>query len=112
MIEDVLGVMMYMGVCVFCGWVFWNKLIVVKIVKEMYFVIVMVVLLCGDVCDVFDFGGCMFECYCGCVGDVGYVVDDEVYVIFEGVLDLFIMCFVLVDYVEVVNMMGILYYVK
>lgn len=112
MIEDLLGVMLYIGVCVLCGCNFWCQLMMFKDICEIYFNIQMVVVLCGDLCDIFDFGGVMWECYCGCVGNVGYIGDDEVYVVFEGVFELFIICFVLVDYMEVVNINGLLYYVK
>ncbi|WP_431819619.1 major capsid protein [Burkholderia sp. F1] len=111
-IEDALGATTYTGVRVLCGRNFWNKLIVMRTVKETYLATAMAASLRGDTRDAFDIGGCTFERYRGRVGDIGYVPDDEAYAVPEGVPELFITRFAPADYVEAVNTTGLPYYAK
>lgn len=111
-IEDALGATTYTGVRVLCGRNFWNKLIVMRTVKETYLATAMAASLRGDTRDAFDIGGCTFERYRGRVGDVGYIPDDEAYAAPEGVPELFITRFAPADYVEAVNTTGLPYYAK
>ena len=111
-IEDALGNTPFTGVRVLCGRNFWNRLIVLKTVKETYLNTVMAAALRGDARDAFDIGGCTFERYRGRVGGIGYVADDEAHAVPEGVPDLFITRFAPADYVEAVNTTGLPYYAK
>ncbi len=111
-IEDALGNIPFSGARVLCGRNFWNKLIVLKTVKETYLNTAMAAALRGDTRDAFDIGGCTFERYRGRVGNIGYVADDEAHAVPEGVPDLFITRFAPADYVEAVNTTGLPYYAK
>ncbi|MDR6447685.1 hypothetical protein J2794_003801 [Paraburkholderia terricola] len=111
-IEDALGNTPFTGVRVLCGRNFWNRLIVLKSVKETYLNTAMASALRGDARDTFEFGGCTFERYRGRVGDIGYVADDEAWAVPEGVPDLFITRFAPADYMETVNTNGLPYYAK
>ena len=111
-IEDALGNTPFTGVRVLCGRNFWNRLIVLKTVKETYLNTVMAAALRGDARDAFDIGGCTFERYRGRVGGIGYVADDEAHAVPEGVPDLFITRFAPADDVEAVNTTGLPYYAK
>ncbi|WP_414451503.1 major capsid protein [Burkholderia sp. 22PA0099] len=111
-IEDALGATTYTGVRVLCGRNFWNKLIVLRTVKETYLATAMATVLRDDAREAIDTGGCVFERYRGRVGDIGYVADDEAHAVPEGVPDLFITRFAPADYVEAVNTTGLPYYAK
>ncbi|MDR3386959.1 MAG: major capsid protein [Rudaea sp.] len=111
-IEDALGNTPFTGVRVLCGRAFWNRLIVMKSVKETYVATAMASALRGDPRDTFEFGGVTFERYRGRVGNVGYVADDESWAVPEGVPDLFITRFAPADYMETVNTNGLPYYAK
>jgi hypothetical protein len=97
---------------VLCGRNFWNRLIVMKAIKETYLNTAMASALRGDARDTFEFGGCTFERYRGRVGDIGYVADDEAWAVPEGVSELFITRFAPADYMETVNTNGLPYYAK
>jgi hypothetical protein len=112
MIEDALGNTPFSGVRVLCGRTFWNRLIVLKAVKETYLNTAMASALRGDARDTFEFGGCTFERYRGRVGDIGYVADGEAWAVPEGVSELFITRFAPADYMETVNTNGLPYYAK
>ena len=111
-IEDALGNTPFSGVRVLCGRGFWNRLIVMKSIKDTYLNTAMAAALRGDARDTFDFGGVTFERYRGRVGGIGYVADDEAWAVPEGVPDLFITRFAPADYMETVNTNGLPYYAK
>lgn len=94
--------------CVECGLVFFVDLVVYKEIWEIYFNIVVVNELWGRVVDEFIFGGIIFCCYGGMI--IG-VLMDKVFFYLQGIEGFFEIYFVLVDIFEMVNMIGLLFYV-
>lgn len=111
-IEDKLGGVLYIGIYVFCSVDFFDVLIDYLDVQKVYECWQDGVVLCDDVCKGFVFGDIIFEELQGNIGGDLVLVDGEVIVFLLGVLDMFLICFVLVDYLEMVCGIGLLYYIK